>query len=113
VKTVPGNAERRFAEERKVMEMSCDIPVKLDHILCKKEAFINDKKFKYILITNRICHDSCCKMQDSSEMNWAKSIEWQAVFDFNPDTFKDGIGHMVMNSEDVLVKPCNITGNCI
>ena len=40
-----------------------------------------------------------------------KSIEWEAVFDFNPDTFQSGIGNMVMKSEDILVKPCDITGN--
>ena len=44
-------------------------------------------------------------------MNWIKSIEWQAVFDFNPDTFQNGLGSMVMNSDDILVKPCDITGN--
>ena len=111
VKTVPCNAERRFAEERKVRETNQDIAVKLDHILCKNEPFINDKKFKYFLITNNVCSEACCRMGNPSEMNWIKSIEWQAVFDFNPDTFQNGMGSMVMNSDEILVKPCGITGS--
>ena len=78
--------------------------------ICRSEAFINDKKYKYILITNDICKDACCQMTDYSDQDWAKFIEWEAVFDFNPNTFKDGLGHLVTSSKDVLVKPCDISG---
>ena len=107
---VPCNAQRRFKEERKLKETD-NITAKLDHMMCKNEAFINDKKYKYILITNDICKvASCCNMESSSDLDFAKSIEWEAVFDFNPNSFKDGIGQIIMKSKDVLVKPCNITG---
>ena len=82
----------------------------MDYIWCKKETFINDKKFKYVLVTNDICKDSCCNMLDQSDMDWVKAIEWQAVFDFNPNTQKDGLASTVINSKDVLVKPQIITG---
>ena len=109
-KDVPCNAHRRYEQEKRLKETDENIPVKLDHLLCKKEPFINDKKYKYILITNDICKDPCCEMQDHSDMDWAKSIQWEAVFDFNPNTFKDGLGSIMMNSKDVLVKPCGIPG---
>ena len=98
-------------EERKLREADDDIKAKLDHIFCRKEAFINDKKFKYVLVTNDVCKDSCCGMKDHSELDWAKSIEWQAVFDFNPNTLKDGLGHAVKDSKEVLSKPCFVKGN--
>ena len=28
-------------------------------------------------------------MKDYKELDWVKNIEWQAVFDFNPNTFHD------------------------
>ena len=110
---VPRNAQKRFEEERRVKSTDDDMPAKLDKILCRSEAFINDKKYKYILITNDICKDTCCQMSDYSDQDWAKFIEWEAVFDFNPNTFKDGLGHLVTSSKDILVKPCDITGNVI
>ena len=44
---------------------------------------------RYILVTNKICQKSCCNMKDYKELDWVKNIEWQAVFDFNPNTFHD------------------------
>ena len=58
-----------------------------------------------------MCSEACCRIGNPSEINWIKSIEWQAVFDFNPDTFQNGMGSMVMNSDEILVKPCDIIGN--
>ena len=109
-KEVPQNAQKRFREERKLKAPEENIPAKLDHLLCRNEAFVNDKKFKYVLITNDICKDTCCQMNDYSIQDWAKFIEWEAVFDFNPSTFKDGLGHLVKSSKDVLIKPYDISG---
>ena len=111
MKDVPRNAKKRFDDERKQKQTDHNSYVRLDDLLCKKEAFINDKKYKYILITNDICYDkTCCEMKDHSELDWAKSIEFEAVFDFNPKTFKNGLGDLIMNSKDVLVKPYDVTG---
>ena len=49
-------------------------------------------------------------MKDYAELNWVKKIEWQAVFDFNPDTFHDGLGSHVLNATDVLMKPMEADG---
>ena len=109
-KEVPHNAQKRFNEEKRLKATDENIPAKLDHMLCRSEAFINDKKYKYILITNDICKDTCCQMTDYTDQDWAKFIEWEAVFDFNPNTFKYGLGHLIQSSRDVLVKPSDISG---
>ena len=49
-------------------------------------------------------------MKDYAELNWVKKIEWQAVFDFNPDTFHDGLGSVVLDAKDVLMKPMEADG---
>ena len=49
-------------------------------------------------------------MKDYAELNWVKKIEWQAVFDFNPDTFHDGLDSNVLNANDVLMKPMEADG---
>ena len=107
------NSERRYDEERKLMETNNDMSSKLDRIWCKNGAFINDKKFKYFLITNDVCKESCCNMNDHSDFDWAKAIEWQAVFDFYHNTFENGLGKHFMNSKDVLIQPRFVTGNKI
>ena len=65
---------------------------------------------RYILVTNKICQKSCCNMKDYKELDWVKNIEWQAVFDFNPDTFHDGLGSVVLDAKDVLMKPMETDG---
>ena len=49
-------------------------------------------------------------MKDYNELDWVKNIEWQAVFDFNPDTFHDGLGSVVLDAKDVLMKPMEADG---
>ena len=111
---IPKNQERRLKEEKLRKEADDDIEVKLNHILCRDQAFINDKKFKYVLVTNDVCEDpSCCSISDHSELDWVKSVEWQAVFDFNPNTLKDGLAHRILESKDVLQKPQVISGNSL
>ena len=110
LKEVPHNAEKRFREEKQLKANDQSVPAKLDHMLCRSEAFINDKKYKYFLITNDICKDTCCQMTDYTDQDWVKSIEWEAVFDFNSNTFKDGLGHLITSSKDVLIKPSSISG---
>ena len=101
-----------MTDERLKKEANDDIEVKLNHILCRDQAFINDKKFKYVLVTNKVCEDqNCCGMTDSSDLDWVKSMEWQAVFDFDPNTLKDGLACRILENKDVLQKPQMISGN--
>ena len=105
------NQDRRWNEEKSTREAGDDITVKLNHNLCRQQTFINDKKFKYVLVTNDVCRESdCCEMSDHSELEWVKAIEWQAVFDFNPNTSEDGLAQRIMDSKDVLVKPRILPG---
>ena len=92
------------------MENLRENPAKLNRNLCKGEAFINDKKYKYFLITNGVCKESCCNMKDISDLDWVSSIEWQVVFDFDNESFKHGLGRMIFDSKDVLIKPSRING---
>ena len=108
---IPNNQSRRLADEKNLKDAVDDVQVKLNRNLCKQQTFINDKKFKYVLVTNGVCKDSdCCNMSDHSELEWVKNIEWQAVFDFNPNTLEDGLAQRIMESKDVLVKPRVIPG---
>ena len=105
------NQFRRWNDEKTTREAGDDIRVKLNHNLCRQQTFINDKKFKYILVTNDMCREpNCCNMTDHTELEWVKTIEWQAVFDFNPNSLRDGLAQRMMDSKDVLVKPRIIPG---
>ena len=108
---IPKNQFRRLNDEKLVKEAEDDLRVKLNRNLCRQQTFINDKKFKYVLVTNSACEESdCCNMTDLTELEWVKTIEWQAVFDFNPNSLKDGLAQRMMESKDVLVKPRIIPG---
>ena len=114
VQDIPKNQFRRLNDEKILKEAEDDLRVKLNHNLCRQQTFINDKKFKYVLLTNDVCKDKrCCNMTDHTELEWVKNIEWQAVFDFNPNSLKDGLAQRIMESKDVLVKPRIIPGNPI
>merc|ERR1712062_393173 len=105
---LPENAENRFDADQSLESESGDSDDKLTRTLCKNEVCINDRKYKYVLITNEVCKYNCCD-SENSEMEWIKNIDWQVVFDFNPSSFDDGLGKMVMNSEDVLNPPNEVS----
>ena len=114
VQDIPKNQFRRLNDEKILKEAEDNLRVKLNHNLCRQQTFINDKKFKYVLLTNDVCKDKrCCNMTDHTELEWVKNIEWQAVFDFNPNTLKDGLAHRILESKDVLQKPQVISGNSL
>ena len=73
--------------------------VKLTQLLCKSELFINDQEYKYFLIADSIQEST---LSDDDELGWISDIHWQALFDFDPNSFQTGLGKRV---EKNMLKP--------
>ena len=84
-----------------------DLQQKLKKLLCKGELRFLDNQYQYFLVVNRFCTAECCKMFGSEDLNWIKLINWRAIFDFDPDTSKDGTLSLL---QKVLMKPHEISG---
>ena len=92
-------------------EMPADNNIKLLRLLCKGEPRIFYNKYHYFLMINSICQKPCCKMKGIQDLDWISSIEWRAIFDFNPNTEENSVLKLLNDCKDVLDKPSEITSN--
>ena len=102
------NAHQRQEQERKLTNNSTRLPAKLENLFLKNRPFIDDKHYQFILITNGLCSEECCRMKSWESFDWVKKIQWQAVFDFSSE---NGLAQWLHDSKDLLIKPNEITGN--
>ena len=100
------NAHQRQEQERKLSDNQTNVPLKLENLFLKNERFIDDKNYQFILITNGLCSDECCRMKSWNSHDWVKIIQWKAVFDFD----SDGLANFLQDSDDLLIKPNVIEG---
>ena len=77
-----------------------DTNVKLTQLLCRTESCINDQEYKYFLITDKPKKET---LNDEDSLKWVSEIQWQAVFDFDEDSFSTGIGSKI--SQEMFKKP--------
>ena len=83
----------------------------LIRLLCNGETKIFYNKYQYFLMINSVCQDPCCEMKGIKDLKWISSIEWRAIFDFNPNTEENGVLKLLQDCKDVIDKPATITGN--
>ena len=104
---IPQNAHLRQDQEKKMFENEAQLPLKLNNLFLKNQRYIDDKQYHFILITNGLCSEECCRMKSWDSFEWVKTIQWKAVFAFDTDDLEQ----FVNSRDDVIVKPIHITGN--